>query len=255
MDYYFKPTNPNNYDHKLAFQELEVITWKSSVKKINVGDIVYIYSSHSDKRLTHKCIVEKVNVLEQEIIYDDKYVLSSKFDNSYQEGKNYINLRMIEELDQKELNYEQLVKHGLKTTQSMCTMPEELKKYVEEICNTDNMFYYEEKEYLSEGKTKQILVNSFERNRKARQECIDYYGEYKCQICGFDFEKVYGEIGKNFIEVHHKIPLSEIRDNYIINPKNDLLPICPNCHAMIHKKINGKLITEEALKNIIKANK
>ena len=93
---WFKPTNPKYYNHKQAFRELKTITWTSSVKKIEVGDIVYIYSSHTEKRLTHKCIVEKVNVSKQEIIDDNKYVLSSKFDNNYQEVKNYINLILIE---------------------------------------------------------------------------------------------------------------------------------------------------------------
>ena len=248
---WFKPTNPKYYNHKQAFQELKTITWKSSTKKIEVGDIVYIYSSHIEKRLTHKCIVEKVNVPKQEIIDDNKYVLSSKFDNNYQEGKNYINLRLIEELDKEELNCEQLMKHGLKTTQSMSRMPEELIEYIEEICNLDDVQYYEEKEFLSEGKTKRVFVNLFERNSKARQECINYYGGYQCQICGFDFEKVYGELGRNYIEVHHKIPLSKIGKNYIVNPKEDLLPVCPNCHAMLHRKINGKTITDSVLKSII----
>lgn len=251
MNYWFKPTNPNNFDHKKAFQELKVMTWTCSVKKIEVDDIVYIYASHTDRKITHKCIVEKVNVPKQEIVYDNNYVLSSKFDNSYQERKNYINLRMIEELNKEELNYDQLIKHGLKTTQSMSRMSEELIKYIEEICNADDMQYYEEKECFEEGKTKQVFVNSFERNKRARQECINYYGEYKCQICGFNFEKVYGEIGKDFIEVHHKVPLSEIGNNYIVNPKNDLLPVCPNCHAMLHRKLNGKAINENDLKNMI----
>lgn len=248
---WFKPTNPKLYNHKQAFQELKTITWTCSTKKIEVGDIVYIYSSYTEKRLTHKCIVEKVNVSRQEIIDDNKYVLSSKFDNSYQEGKNYINLRLIEELNKDELNYEQLMQHGLKTTQSMNRMTEELKEYIEKICNLDDIQYYEEREFLKEGKTKQVFVNLFERNSKARQECINYYGGYQCQICRFDFEKVYGELGRHFIEVHHKIPLSKIGKNYIVNPKKDLLPVCPNCHAMLHRKINGEPIDYNILKNII----
>lgn len=85
-----------------------------------------------------------------------------------------------------------------------------------------------------EGASKIITVNAYERNGKARTECLDYFG-YKCYVCGFDFEKVYGEIGKSFIHVHHKIPLGEIKSEYVLNPITDLIPVCPNCHAMIHR--------------------
>lgn len=88
---------------------------------------------------------------------------------------------------------------------------------------------------LFEGTKKQILVNAYERSSQARQECINTYG-YKCEICKFDFEKTYGEIGKNFIHVHHIKPLSEIDEKYKIDPIKDLRPVCPNCHAMLHKR-------------------
>lgn len=88
---------------------------------------------------------------------------------------------------------------------------------------------------LFEGTKKQITVNAYERSSQARQECINKYG-YKCIICKFDFEDTYGEIGKNFIHVHHIKPLSEIDENYKINPIEDLRPVCPNCHAMLHKR-------------------
>jgi predicted restriction endonuclease len=88
---------------------------------------------------------------------------------------------------------------------------------------------------LYEGTKKQITVNAYERSSQARQECINEYG-YKCVICNFDFEKIYGEIGHNFIHVHHVKPLSEIDEKYKINPIEDLRPVCPNCHAMLHKR-------------------
>jgi len=88
---------------------------------------------------------------------------------------------------------------------------------------------------FTEGSKKQVIVNAYERNPKARQECIKYYGT-KCFICGFDFEKKYGEIGRGFIHVHHIKPLSEINEKYEVNPIQDLRPVCPNCHAMIHKQ-------------------
>ena len=93
----------------------------------------------------------------------------------------------------------------------------------------------EDHENLYEGARKQIYVNSYERNNRARYRCIAKYG-IRCVICGFDFEKVYGEIGRNFIHVHHLTPLSEIRQKYQIDLEEQLRPICPNCHAIVHKK-------------------
>jgi len=88
---------------------------------------------------------------------------------------------------------------------------------------------------LFEGAKKQILVNAYERNSKARQECIDHYGA-KCLICDFDFKKQYGEIGKGFIHVHHILDISTIGKEYKVDPIRDLRPVCPNCHAMLHKR-------------------
>ena len=87
-----------------------------------------------------------------------------------------------------------------------------------------------------EGFAKKIWVNAYERNKKNRDDAIKAYGnKYCCEICGFNFEEVYGNIGKNFIHVHHIMPLSTIRKNYKINPAKDLVPVCPNCHAMLHR--------------------
>ena len=99
-----------------------------------------------------------------------------------------------------------------------------------------------------EGAKKQIVVNAYERNSVAREQCIAYYG-YKCSVCGFDFGKTYGEIGERYIHVHHLKPLSEIGQQYLVDPITDLRPVCPNCHAMIHKRTPPYRIDE--LKKII----
>lgn len=90
-------------------------------------------------------------------------------------------------------------------------------------------------EHLYEGAKKQICVNSYERNNIARERCIKYYGT-QCVICGFDFEKMYGEVGRNVIHVHHLKPLYEIGETYSVDPIKDLRPVCPNCHVIIHQK-------------------
>ncbi|MCU7884935.1 MAG: HNH endonuclease, partial [Candidatus Thiodiazotropha sp. (ex Lucinoma annulata)] len=84
------------------------------------------------------------------------------------------------------------------------------------------------------GATQKILVNSYERSSAAREVCIRHY-KAKCAVCDFDFGHIYGELGDGYIHVHHLIPLSEIGSEYEVDPINDMIPICPNCHAMIHE--------------------
>ena len=88
---------------------------------------------------------------------------------------------------------------------------------------------------FNEGKANQVLVNRYERDPAARRACIDYFGS-SCVVCGFSFEERYGPIGKGYIHVHHLVPLSEVGENYKVDPVNDLRPICPNCHAMAHRR-------------------
>lgn len=87
----------------------------------------------------------------------------------------------------------------------------------------------------SEGLVTKVSVNRYERSAEARNKCIAAKG-CKCAVCGIDFEKVYGEVGKGFIHVHHVTPISSIGRDYKIDYKKDLVPVCPNCHAMLHRK-------------------
>lgn len=99
---------------------------------------------------------------------------------------------------------------------------------------------------LHEGSPITVELTKYERNREARLLCIRHFGA-KCMICGFDFEKAYGKDFAGMIEVHHKIPLSEIKEDYVVDPINDLIPVCPNCHSAIHSKPNSFYTVEEML--------
>jgi 5-methylcytosine-specific restriction enzyme A len=89
-------------------------------------------------------------------------------------------------------------------------------------------------ETIVEGAQRKVSVNAYERSAIARQTCVEHYG-YKCWVCGFDFEEKYGERGRDFIHVHHLVPIASIGLDYVVNPISDLRPVCPNCHAMIHR--------------------
>lgn len=94
-----------------------------------------------------------------------------------------------------------------------------------------------------EGGEQLTLSKKYERNRLNRELCLLNKG-YKCSICGFDFQDFYGAMGQHFIHVHHIVPVSQIGPDYIINPVKDLIPVCPNCHAMLHRK-NPPYLPEE----------
>lgn len=92
-----------------------------------------------------------------------------------------------------------------------------------------------------EGNKITVLVNKYERNPQARTLCISYYraknnGRIKCEICNFDFGKIYGEEFSEKIHIHHIKEISSIGEEYEVDAIADLLPVCPNCHMIAHSK-------------------
>jgi 5-methylcytosine-specific restriction enzyme A len=104
----------------------------------------------------------------------------------------------------------------------------------EEIAEPDKVF---------EGAKKSVTVNIYERDQNARRKCIEHWG-IACIVCGFNFLARYGELGDGFIHVHHLKPLAEIGERYELNPISDLRPVCPNCHAMLHRESPALSIDE-----------
>ena len=102
---------------------------------------------------------------------------------------------------------------------------------------------------LYEGGVKQVSANRYERNPEARRRCIEKHGT-TCKVCGLNFKDMYGKIGDGFIHVHHIVPLSVQKEKRSVNEAN-LIPVCPNCHAMLHR---GNISVEE-LQRIVKKNK
>jgi hypothetical protein len=99
-----------------------------------------------------------------------------------------------------------------------------------------------------EGSCRTITVNAYERDPSARQACVKHYG-YFCQVCDFNFEKQYGGLGAGFIHVHHTVPLSQIKKEYKVDPIKDLIPLCANCHSLIHRR--SPILTVDELKDIV----
>lgn len=100
-----------------------------------------------------------------------------------------------------------------------------------------------------EGAIRRIKVNAYERSREARHKCLEAHGT-ACVVCDIDLELVYGPVARGHIHVHHLKPLSEIDEEYEVNPVTDLKPVCPNCHAIIH--LGGKTRSIEEVKELMK---
>jgi 5-methylcytosine-specific restriction protein A len=101
---------------------------------------------------------------------------------------------------------------------------------------------------ITEGACKLVSVNAYERSSKARQACIKHHG-CVCSACGLNFADLYGERGAGFIHVHHTKPLAALKEEYVVDPIKDLVPVCPNCHAMLHR--GSELLSVSELRDIM----
>lgn len=96
---------------------------------------------------------------------------------------------------------------------------------------------------FAEGTASRILVNRYERDPKARRRCIEHHGD-NCLACGFAFGAAYGEEFKGVITVHHLKPLSTVRAKYTVDPIKDLVPLCANCHLLVHQRTPPYTVAE-----------
>ena len=90
-------------------------------------------------------------------------------------------------------------------------------------------------ERFIQGAVERVAVNRYERNPEARKKAIALHG-FDCKGCGFNFEAEYGDLGKDYIVIHHLLPVSTLPTGYEVNPATDLVPLCANCHAMVHRE-------------------
>lgn len=104
-------------------------------------------------------------------------------------------------------------------------------------------------ELLSEGDLVELHLTKHERNRDLRKRCIEIHG-WRCKGCGLDFKEKYGVLGAEYIEVHHLYPISQTDGEHTVDPATELVPLCANCHAMIHR-LKGEEMTIEKLRSHI----
>lgn len=108
-----------------------------------------------------------------------------------------------------------------------------------------------EVEGYPEGAVQRIEVNRYERDRRNRSAALAIHG-HSCAACGMDFEKHYGPVAAGFIEIHHVVPVSRLGQGYVVNPKTDLVPLCPNCHSVAHRR--SPPLSVDELRNLLRHN-
>ena len=140
------------------------------------------------------------------------------------------------------------------------TVEQEIAIYSELVVNVLNLINFiltlndevESDDYESqiEGDRNQSACGKYERSVRNRMLCLDFWG-FSCQTCGLDPEQTYGLAGKKIIHVHHKTPLSQMEKPGPVDPKSDLIPLCPNCHNFAHKRVPP--FSPEEIKEILSA--
>jgi 5-methylcytosine-specific restriction protein A len=205
--------NGKKYRHADAFNEIGYVDWRQTAN-YEIGDTAYIYSTRPLSKVQFKFTVEKNNMKFEEITDDKEFWID--LDEYYKyKDQLYSRLKLVDKVNIEALSLGKLKENGLKAApQGPMRLKGDILKYVENFFS-DQIVYPDEvdEDNLYEGTIVSVKVNKYERNKEARDKCIEYHGS-KCCVCDFDFEKVYGELGKGFIHVHHIRPLSEIDKEY-----------------------------------------
>ena len=243
MSTFILPSNPNTYDAQHAFNDLHTIHWvQHNNKSVSVGDTIYIYESKPTQR-----IILKTEVVGRDI--DSYHIDDSKYSTSgidFSSKGPWLTLRLIKNIDTC-ISLQDLHELGLKGN------IQSLRRLDDDIANALDLLISDFSELTSilvtEGKKTKVYSTRYERSQKNRHDAIRIHG-LNCKVCGFNFEKIYGTLGHEFIEIHHKKPLYLNNAEINIDPRNDLVPLCSNCHRMIHRdKYN--VLTVEDLKKIL----
>jgi 5-methylcytosine-specific restriction enzyme A len=271
--------NPNVFDIDNYVQDNKFIWWsirqEHFADEFNINDTVFLWKSDGGKKGTGgvlaKCKVVSLPVNRTDDSSSEEYWHTDDWSNSYlaiklvvQEVKlseGFISrVSLLEHPILKDLlihrlrqqtNY--LLSHEHGTELDKIWSLSKNKSQVEIDIEAE---LAEEDDFYTDGAVKNYFGKRYERNPANREKAIEIHG-LNCVCCGFNFEEVYGERGKDFIEVHHIKPLSTIKEQVVINPVTDLVPICSNCHRMIHRRKDNVLTVEELrlLLNIHKAVK
>lgn len=261
MKTYLLTWNPDNgwktfKEDKASFDKTGIFvdTWNTVSKSIKIGDRVFLI--HLGKEPRGLC----ASGLALSEYFEDAHYLKPN------EKANYIQIQFDHILDPQDDNIlplkllsEKFPKQHWSSQSSGISISDDIVDELELLWLhyvssnpkiSESIIKYQNEIKHLEGTLTRLMVNKYDRDPVAREKCIKNYG-YNCYVCGFSFERVYGDLGKDFIHVHHKKPVSMSHGKeYQIDPINDLIPLCANCHSMIHR--TNPPLDIDTLKNMIK---
>ena len=212
---------------RIAMQEL-IEAGTLCVEKINVS--------------THRNVVPRQEMVlkKNDTFGETKEVIKQKEDSSISDfDKLFESIMGISAPEEKNIKSEDNIIAEEKVQKECSTINTDDKNILEENINTKSI------------EQKDVENKECTDKERIKKECIDYYGAI-CDICGFDYGYTYGEEYELEIEVHNikgHTEDDEISSNS--DPIKDLIPICRNCHHMLHKPNSS--ISVEDLRGMIKA--
>lgn len=240
------PANSKIYDYEKAFSTYDQIDWKQSAN-YQVGDTIYVYATMPVKKILYKTKVVEIDLGLGESYQNPEDWIDKDGFNKFNEVKRFVRLEIEDHVDSEALSLDALLRNGLNgAPQGPLKVNEILSSYIEKHMS-GQVFPDEVKAELEEGQRITVTVNRYERNPIARKKCIEIHGD-SCAVCSLNFGEMYGEVGEGFIHVHHINPLHQIMEQHVIDYEKDLVPVCPNCHAMLHRKIENRRLSIEELK-------
>lgn len=250
MQYWLVSWNERTFRLHDYLKVYDIIDWQNKQNnKFNIDDIVYLYSSRPESRISYEMKIIAIDIPVELAIDDSMYAITKASPLTCLSYR----LKLIKKITSDKLCFKYLQNNGLNCSpRSPFKIKDDLLSYIRTIIQSEQLDYdeIENPNLIFEGAKKSVIVNQYERNPIARQKCIEANG-CKCKVCGMDFEEKYGEIGRGFIHVHHVVPISTIGESYQVDPIKDLVPVCPNCHAMLHRGHNGVVFTIDELKTKI----
>lgn len=258
--------NYDEFDLEKAFDALPTIYWKNSAttegKGLQLNDIVHVYVTQPISKVMYQFKVigqadKSEYPLAQKAFWKDRTQLDSI--------KGYAVFEKLKKVDKASLSFDYFVQNKLisdapiqgRRTDRDKAPNDPIRIFLAHILNEFNnesiaTDYPDEADTenksFPEGAKQTVQVNRYERNPVARAKCLEIHGT-RCEICKMSFAETYGTFAKDFIHVHHKTPLHQISESYEVNPETDLIPVCPNCHAMLHRNDNNGIpMTVDRLK-------
>jgi len=221
------------------------VTWRQT-NNFEVGDKVFIYTTAPKYCISYEMEVVAVGLTAEHFTDEEAFWVNPHDYMTAVMANRFCEFKLVRHFHPESMPLRMLKMYGLATPRGNIVLEGQLLDFIlstvsgslpnnSETAATNDADRAAEADELHEGSVMQVTLNRYERNIDARNACLAAKG-HKCTVCGMDFEETYGDIGRGFIHVHHLIPISSIGEDYVIDPIRHLVPVCPNCHNMLHRK-------------------